>query len=313
MAFCAVLGETMRDKKIQPHKILQMTAINYSDIIFGISLELNYGQFQESSTHRENWRDTGGLWSEQRGALVSSHTRVQIPQESVSASCILCSRQIERFQSQQLGLSTRVLPSSSFSDSFPNLTPDSKWAAQPLQKRGVTPSVTHKSELSKYPNLQPSHSWHLRDTNVSNISCGLAETAVPQWDAPDTSLAGFWLWEDLNSLLCHPLGREINTFCELIDWGLWYSKDQVKLDTLNPQCARREPIPTSLGSILQQQYMRKSGFQEFWRLFSGVRRAAPPLQSARPLLLLPCLLKRPPFPQIHDIMLFLTSLLPDLK
>lgn len=39
MAFCVVLGETMRNKKIQPHKLLQMTAINYRDIILGISLD----------------------------------------------------------------------------------------------------------------------------------------------------------------------------------------------------------------------------------------------------------------------------------
>lgn len=103
--------------------------------------------------------------------------------------------------------------------------------------------------------------------------------------------------EDLNSLLLHPLRQEINTFGELINLGLWYSKDQVKLDTLDPQCARREPTPTSLGSILQQQYMRKLGFQEFWRLFSDVRSAALPFtHSARSsldgtLLFLPCFIK----------------------
>lgn len=112
----------------------------------------------------------------------------------------------------------------------------------------------------------------------------------PPWPVSDCG-------EDLNSLLFHPLRWEINTFCELIDLGLWYSKDQVKLDTLDPQCARREPTPTSLGSILQQQYMGELGFQEFWRLFSDVRRAALPFtQSARPslggtLLFLLCLIK----------------------
>lgn len=110
MAFCVVLGETMRNKKIQRHKLLQMTAINYRDIILGISLEFNYGQFQESSTHRENKGDTSGLWSEQQGALASSHICTDFPQ--------ICMRKLHLMLQTDLAFSKKEVRAFHQSSSF---------------------------------------------------------------------------------------------------------------------------------------------------------------------------------------------------